>query len=253
LSVRPESRWWILTGVVVLVLVGLSVLALSHPAVVWHELKPHCPHCRHEVQPYSQRCASCQQEYEWVVAPDEESPLSHWSLSALENEHVRRRVAEIGKEEAERRIAARLGLSPEAAGEYLTSLSWGRCGWCGGSGRDLATPGEGEPVPCPVCFGRQQCIACDGDRRMRLGDAGAASGAARYRAAMADLADSIPADLRRAEAQRLTRQFVLQHHGTVQTTEVWFWPDVASDHAARALERSRARLDACLEALEGGT
>src|SRR5688572_1104138 len=92
MAIRPESRWWIVTLVLVGLLFGLSALALDRPDVVWSQGVAHCPHCGTEARLGTRRCGLCREEYDWSVAPDEASPLSRWSLSALEEEHLRRRV-----------------------------------------------------------------------------------------------------------------------------------------------------------------
>lgn len=260
--IRPESRWWLLTLAVVAVLVGISFLALDRPDVVWSGGEPYCPHCRSGVEAYATRCAQCDQPFDWSATPDADSPLSTWSLTALEAEVLRDRVQALGEEEAQRRAALALSITPEAAERYLATVGRGRCGWCGGTGEDLGDgdgPGEG---PCPVCFGRKWCIACGGDRRIRLGDPAAGRAFETYAQGLRDITPTtLPQPVQQAEARRLNEAFIARHTGTVEATYLVFWPRWRAAEALatpdadtrvpglRAVEVARRRLDAVLEAL----
>lgn len=247
MGIRPEFRWWILTVAVVGVLLLISALALDRPNVVWEEGVPHCPHCRSEVPFYSSLCPTCTERYDWTVAPDEGSPLSRWSLSALEARFLRERTDALGQEEAVRRVAGLLRIAREAAKEYLEQVDRGRCGWCGGTGRDLASSKK-EDV-CPVCFGRGLCIACGGNRRVRVGDENAHRAWIRYRTGVEDVADAVrlPDAVRVEEVHRLARELVTSHFGTMEATRVLFWPEWPT--TATAADASRDRLDSVLTIL----
>jgi hypothetical protein len=240
--------------VVIGVLAGISALALIRTDVVWLGGVAHCPHCRSAVEPYSSRCKTCREQYAWQVASDEDSPISPWSLSALEDQVLQARVAALGREASAARVAQALGVTPAAASEYLDKVSFGRCGWCGGTERDLAV-GPPQREPCPACLGRGACIACDGDRRMRRGEEGAARSLHRYRSAMTDLSALAPESVQRRAARRQTELFLERWHGTEQATEIWFWPEwkshggTADAPARRAVEAARSRLDKVLGAL----
>ncbi len=259
MAIRPESRWWIVTLVLVGLLFGLSALALDRPNVVWSKGVAHCPHCRAEAGLGARRCGACREEFDWSVAPEEASPLSPWSLSALEEEQLRQRVRVLTTPVAVERLARELALSPEVAQAYLESVGSGLCGWCGGTGQEPPSPAVVERPPakasvtCQICLGRKQCIACGGDRHMRLGDVGAAEALERYRARIADLRATVPLDEQRAELTRLQREFLERHAGTVEAQHLilprsWRGPN-SEAHTQTLVEVARERLDALLRAL----
>lgn len=259
MAIRPESRWWIVTLVLVGLLFGLSALALDRPDVVWSKGVAHCPHCRAEAGQGARRCGSCREEFDWSVAPEEASPLSPWSLSALEEEHLRQRIKALTKPVAVERAARALALAPEAAKAYLESVGSGQCGWCGGTGQEPASPAAVErgpastPATCQVCQGRKRCIACGGDRHMRLGDVGAAQALERYRARVADLRLTVPLDEQRTELTRLQSEFLERYAGTVEAQHLilprsWRGPHVEGQTQS-LVAAARERLDAVLQAL----
>ena len=247
MGIRPEFRWWVLTLVVVGVLLLISALALDRPNVIWDDYLPHCPHCRGEVAPYSVLCRTCGEHYDWKPSPPEASPLSRWSLTALEARALRERVDALGETVASQRAAHALGIPLTSAQAYLETVDRGRCGWCGGTGRDLAK--EEEDTTCVVCLGTGQCIACGGDRRIRLGDEAAYVALGVYREGVDDAraAASVPLAVRRGEVERLTREFVRLHAGTQEATQAWFWPTWPG--SSSAVEVARARLDLVLNTL----
>lgn len=259
MAARPESRWWLLTVLIVLVLLGISAFALDRPNVRWMGGQPHCPQCSAVTGLYASKCSACGSAFDWAVEPDEDSPVSRFSLSALEAELVRQRVQALGEEEAVRRVAARLEISPAAALDALRHVGRGRCGWCGGTGKELETFDEG--APCVVCLGTGQCIACAGDRRVRVGDEAAYQAWTRYELAVRDLRaeGTLLPELQRAELKRLGDAFLARHAGTAEAEHVVFWPAWRSDAETSlavaeggetgAAEAARGRLDALLEAL----
>ncbi len=268
MGIRPEFRWWLLTLAIVAVLLGISALALQHPDVVWTGGAPHCPQCRAEVPFYATRCPTCREQFDWAVAPEETSPLSPFSLSPLEATAVRVRIKALGEPEAARRVAKALDITSPAAERYLQALGTGRCGWCGGTGTDPATATGESARPCPVCLGRGYCIACNGDRRVRMGDPGAGAAFRAYATALQDVAPWLPLEDQRAEARRLGELFVRRWSGTVEATYVVFWPtwevgktpwldhpDSLSEKLApveptTAVGMARRRLDEVVAALE---
>jgi hypothetical protein len=262
-GIKPEFRWWMLTVLVVLVLLLLSALALDRPNVVWMRGEPHCPQCREEVPFQSQRCPHCREQYDWTVAPDEESPVSRWSLSSLEADVLRERVAALGPEESARRVAAALAVTPEAATAYLTAVGRGRCGWCGGTGLDLEAGAE-RGAACPACLGKGQCVACGGDRRIRVGDEQARRDFETYRTGILDIPGILDVERQKAAARRLAEEFLRRHAGTIQATEVLFWPEWRmpaerpdptaagvrlEGYGPRVVEAARRRLDLVLARL----
>lgn len=251
MAIRPESRWWVVALLLLGLLFGLSALALDKPDVIWTFGSPQCPHCRNDVRPFSTRCSVCREEFDWTVAPDADSPISAWSLSPLEEDQLRARVKALGEPEAVRRLGEALGLAPPAVTEYLKQVGSGRCGWCGGTGSDLGRPGPAAASACPACFGLRQCVGCGGDRRVRLGDEGAARDLARYRQAMLGVGAGLSLEAQRLEASRLGRQFLAQHAGTVEAASIAFAPSWTPGEGRRtsSVEAARSRLDAVLRAL----
>jgi hypothetical protein len=251
-AIRPEIRWAVLVVVAIAALAGISALALIRTDVAWVAGTPVCPHCRAAVEMHSSRCKTCREQYAWQPVPDEDSPISPWSLSALEDQVLQARVAALGREAAAARVAQAIGVTPAAAKDYLDKVSAGRCGWCGGTERDLAVAPP-QTAPCPACFGRGACVACDGDRRMRRGDEGAGRDLHRYRAHMLDVSALAPESVQRKEARRLAEAFLGRWHGTEQATEVWFWPEwkAGADERAnrRVVQATRERLDKVLGAV----
>jgi hypothetical protein len=252
LAVRPELRWVLLTVGIVGVLLGVSALALTQPNVVWSQGKALCPHCGTPAALGARRCAACREEFAWTAAPDEESPFSRWSLSPLEEQVLRDRVNAVGRDTAAERVATALGIQRAAAASYLEQLGVGRCGWCGGTGRDLAAS-EPDANPCPACLGRGRSIACDGDRRIRIGDVGAGRELPRYLAQVEDIARKLPLELQRQEVRRLTDAFLSRWHGTEEAARAWFWPDwewTSDGSAPTVVNRCRERIDDVLRSLE---
>jgi predicted amidophosphoribosyltransferase len=229
MDVPASSRWWILTLLIVGTLLLISALALDRPNVVWQAHEPHCPHCRHVVSEFSNRCADCRGEFDWVIAGQEQSPISQDSLSALDAEWLHARVEELGLETAAKRVAEITGLSEEAAAEYVQTVGRGDCGCCGGTKRDLASEKPEQKEPCPCCFGTGNSVACDGDRRVRLGDPTARRAYLAYAEELDDLLSSEAAPSDRAkEARRLAEEFLLLHAGSAEAARILFWGDVLS-------------------------
>ena len=247
MGIRPEFRWWVLTVVVVGVLLLISALALDRPNVVWDDGVPSCPHCRSEVTFFSVLCKTCGEHYDWKVASPDRSPLSHWSLTSLEARYLRERVDALGATVANQRVARALQIPLTSAEAYLETVDRGRCGWCGGTGRDVEQ--EREDSTCAVCLGSGQCIACGGDRRIRVGDEAAHDAFVQYRVGVEDARTGrgVSLAVRRKEVERLTREIIRLHAGTQEATQVWFWPTWPTSKTA--VDMARERLDLVLNTL----
>ena len=250
---RPESRWWIVTLAIIAVLVAISAIALDRPNVVWHGEKPHCPSCRSVVAFYSSKCPRCTTPFDWVVAPDDASPRSAYSLSAIAAEQLLRTVNALGIDEATARVARVTGFSDEDARAYLDRIGRGRCGWCGGTGLELPTSTERADPACSLCLGSGACVACGGDQRQRLGVWGAEQALERYTRALAPLRGAnLPPDVEAKEAWRLAHEFLRDHAGTVQATRLLvpaIHPSTGTLQYVPAPKRARDRLDIILAAL----
>jgi hypothetical protein len=221
----PRSLWWLLvTGFIVLTLVGLSMLALDKANAVWTEGVPHCPHCRHEVPYYAHRCQTCREEFDWVATPEEDSPVCEACLLDAEAEILHARVAALGPE-AQKRVAEALEISAPAAGEYLRALKPGACGWCGGTGRDLSPAAAAGAGACPACFGEKDCVVCAGDRRVRLGNEAAAREVQRARIVWQSLTDADGEEGLRRVLRRDEERLVKRHSGTLEAGLLPFWPE----------------------------
>jgi hypothetical protein len=253
MTVRPESRWWIVLLLLGGLVFGLSALALNRPDVVWTTGQARCPHCRSRVEAFSTRCATCREEYDWTASPDEDSPISAFSLTPLEERHLRARIRTLGEDVAVQRVADALELPRAGVTEYLKQVGSGRCGWCGGTGRDLSAGADANDALCPACFGRKACVACAGDRRIRLGDAGAARDLARYVEDVGAVSPLVDVEEQRAEIRRLGQGFLagLAHAGTLEAQQILFAPEWGPNVAQprRTVDACRRRLVRVLHAL----
>lgn len=259
MAIRPESRWWIVTLVLVGGLFALSALALDRPNVVWNAAgMAACPSCGSEARPGTRRCAACREEYDWVVAPPEVAPASPFALAPLEAAWVKERVTALGEAAASERVAAALSLPVPAALAWLRALDTGTCGWCGGTGLEPAATAPASPasrpeeVPCSTCRGRKRCISCDRGHKVRLGDVEATAAYARLRAAEADFRPVVTLAARRAEVERLTAEFIERHAGAPEAQRLVVpsqWSGAGGEVATCLVARARQRIDQALEAL----
>lgn len=253
MAIPRSMGWLVVTGVIVLTLVGLSVFALDRPDAVWTEGKPACPHCRTDVPHFAHRCPTCREEFDWVVTPDEAQPLCTHCLSPGQEDWVRERKRALGEDAAVERVAKTFSVTPAAAAEYLGVVGRGQCGACGGTGLDVTAEGA-EILACPVCFGGQRCVACGGDRRVVLGDEPAHGAIQRYRAVVrgVDLAHT-PLVAARRELKDAAALFLRRHRGTSGVAELLHWPafvPASGQPPRRALTEADERLSALLRALE---
>lgn len=255
MAIPRSMGWLVVTGVVVLTLVALSMFALDRPDVVWAAGKAQCPNCRSDVHAYGRRCPSCREEFDWVPTSDETSPTCARCLSPAQDEWVRERRRVLGEDKAAARLAEALGVPAAAAKAYLADIGRGQCGWCGGTGHDLAAPEGKERPPCPVCLGDRRCIACGGDRRVLVGLEVASVEAARYDAlAQTLLAPNSPPDLVRRQLRDAAAVFLRRQLGTAEAEHLVFWPEFppsAARPARPAAAAAAERLTAVMGALTG--
>jgi len=257
MGIPAQSRWWVFTLLIVGVLVLISALALHRPNVAWLDGVPLCPHCRHQVELYSNRCAECGAEFDWRIPTREESPLSPYSLSAQEADWIRDRVQELGLEDAAKRVAASTGLSTDAAEAYLGSVGRGDCGWCGGTQRDLSQPIGDTLVVCPACLGTGHAVDCGADGHVGLGHQSAAQALVLYIRHMESVARSmVPLEVKRRDAKQLAETFLSSHEGTGEAEQLIFWPMLGSelqrDKEHTIVWNCRQRLNKVLTALREG-
>jgi hypothetical protein len=267
LGVPRQARWLLVTALIVGGLVGLSLLALDRENVVWAGYEPRCPFCRHDVEWYSTRCPACDRDFDWTYAPDEDSPICTHCLAPGEDEHVRLRRKVLGEEAATKRVVDLLKVGPDAAAEYLKRFARGECGWCGGTGKDLAASQPDEVVPCAVCFGGRKCIVCAGDRRIRIGQEGADLAIRRYEALLASFGHEIqaPVERQREEVRRENERFLSRFAGASEARRLRYWRDFPTPEVPlppsfggggrekvgdMAADRMRARIVEVLQALD---
>jgi hypothetical protein len=214
----PRSLGWLfVTGAIVAVLIGISYWALDLPNAVWAEERPHCPHCRGDVAYYARRCPACREPFDWVASPDDDSPWCVACGTKAEVDAMIARAKALGEPAAVARLSKGLSLSEGAARAWWKALEPGRCGWCGGTGKDLA---EGASGDCPVCFGAQTCIGCDGDLRTHLGDERAGRDRERLKRDLGPLRG----DAYWKEFRERSRAFLGRNAGTLEATQIGIDP-----------------------------
>ncbi len=161
--IEQAAPWrWLLFGVgLVALLTLLTIVAMDQDNVVWENGKALCPHCRAEAPSYSDRCATCKQNYEWT----RKEVMCDLCLTKTD-------IARIHA--TRQRVEKDAGETPDAeTARYLRwaeTISQGDCVNCGGTGRDLTQPEGTDPRPCPVCLGKDQCVLCAGDGLVWIGD-----------------------------------------------------------------------------------
>ena len=152
-------KWLAFTAIVVTALVALGVLAVNERDVEWEEgRQPHCPHCRAKVETYSVACAACDRTFDWE--PNREP--CQWCLSEEDVELLQDglRALELKDDEP---LPSPLADFTKA---YLFAIEAGACTFCGGLGNVVS---DKEEVPCPVCRGGANCVACAGRRTVTVG------------------------------------------------------------------------------------
>jgi hypothetical protein len=243
--------WAVVICSVLVALALLSFLALDKPNVVWVSGAPHCPQCRTQVAPYAIRCPACREPFDWVTAREEDSPHCTHCLTAAEDEGLRARRQTVGDETAAELVAGLLHLPAPAAKEYLLAVGRGQCGWCGGTGRDLAAA---ERVPCLACSGSGRCAACDGDRRVRVGLEAAGVEIDRYKQlAMTLFGEGTPVPAARLVLGEANADFLRRFAGTSEVAQLYFPPEfrAGTPPAPYLVAATRGRLESVLRKLAG--
>lgn len=152
-------KWLAFTAACVVALIALGVLAVDERDVEWEGRKPLCPYCRVEVSFYAVACSACDRTLDWE--PHKEP--CRWCLQKEDVELLRDGLHALELEDDDP-LPASLA---EFAKPYLLAIEPGKCTYCGGLGSVLR--GE-EELPCPVCRGEENCVACGGDRVVVVGD-----------------------------------------------------------------------------------
>lgn len=248
----PKSMAWLaVIGAIVLALVGLSFVALDKDNVVWRDGQALCPHCRSGVPSYAHRCATCREEFDWVLPADEDSPVCRACMSAGEDDFLRERKKTLGDAETVKRVGQKLFVPEAASTEFLRTVGRGQCAWCGGSGRDLSKFEVADSV-CPVCFGAKKCVFCGGDRRVKVGAEAAGRDLSRYHGFLAGLeGDLTPDAVVLKDVAGWNEAFLKTHTGEREAAEL-LMPSTAreSKNPPRASDRARARLEDVFAALK---
>jgi hypothetical protein len=235
------------------VIVVFSLAALDQKNVVWVGDTPCCPHCRAEVRPFSQICATCDHAFDWL---SHERACST-CLTSLDAEYLRGKYS--GNEEAYAQALRDAGVTEEQQPffiEYVDGLKSGVCGFCGGSGNweaaGFANGGdpEGENGPltellvefmggkCPVCLGTGRCAVCDGDHLVE--HAREASSRDLYAVnerldGIFPLRDKVSAETR----FMLITSIVRRHRGRAEVSELPSFDQGQNGYTWRAQERLR--------------
>ncbi len=248
MAIPRQLRWLVATGLILGALVLLALLAMDQKDSVWADGKPHCPHCRTETPYYGNRCPTCREPFDWAEEPEEEAPYCVECLSPGEDAWLRDRQKALSDAAAVQRVAGVLHLDAAAATEWLRELGPGQCGWCGGSGRDLAAPATA-PKPCPVCLGAKKCIACGGDRRVAVGRHAAGIALDHYRLRITSLAGFIAPARAREELWKENEAFLHRHVGTREASDLLFVPGFRAGEPLRAAHEGRDRVEVVAKAL----
>ncbi len=152
-------KWLIFTGACVFALISLGVLAVDERDVLWEGRKALCPYCRAELEHYALGCRHCNRTVDWVSTTEP----CRWCLSKEDVQILRD-----GMDRLELKPGDPLPASvAEFTRPYLMSIETGQCTYCGGLGSVLNGQAE---VTCPVCRGGRQCIACEGGRKVVVGN-----------------------------------------------------------------------------------
>jgi hypothetical protein len=156
-------KWYVFTAACVVVLIALGIAAVDAADVAWEGRTPVCPHCRAEVNNLAVFCSTCDRVFDWEQHTEE----CRWCLSRDDARHLRDVFAALDFEDEEEPYPEPLSDFPKA---YFRAMEEGVCTYCAGLGHVM----EGEAkVGCPVCRGRGDCVACNGDRIVVIGSAAA--------------------------------------------------------------------------------
>jgi hypothetical protein len=145
-------------------LVAVGILAVDERDVQWEQAAdghwmPLCGYCRGELERLAVVCPRCDRSLDWVV---HRAPCT-WCLDSHDADHLHDLLLKLDAEVEP--LPGALAGFPKA---YFLAMDEGSCTYCGGTG--AVTDASGSTGNCPVCQGRERCIACGGDRIVVIGD-----------------------------------------------------------------------------------
>lgn len=152
-------KWLVFTGAFVAALIWLGVKAVEERDALWEGRSPLCPYCREELNAYALACLHCRRTVDW----DSTKETCRWCLSGEDVKILRDGLATLRLDKGDPLPASVAGFTRP----YLLSIEPGDCTYCGGLGSVMNGRGE---MTCPVCRGRKRCIACEGGRKVVIGD-----------------------------------------------------------------------------------
>lgn len=157
-------KWYVFTAACVAALVAVGILAVDERDVEWEQAAdghwaPLCGYCRGELKRLAVVCPSCDRSLDWIV---HRAPCT-WCLDNHDADHLHDLLLKLGAEVEP--LPGALAAFPKA---YFLAMDAGSCTYCGGTG--AVTEAAGRTGNCPVCQGRERCIACAGDRVVVIGD-----------------------------------------------------------------------------------
>ena len=225
-------KWLVFTTVVVASLITLGYMAVVPPSVVWEARQPHCPRCRGEINHYAKLCAACDRSLSWDAKEEE----CRWCLSKDDVQYLRDAYGDLILDGAKH-----VGLMEAFPEAYFRVMEQGACTFCAGLGK--VSDGEAD-VTCPVCRGAKQCIGCEGDRELIVGDEDAHRTAQERRVAW-DRAKH-----RAGMTRRTMRKSALVDKDVEELTGYVEAEEIVDERGSPLLKRAQARAALAYEALE---
>jgi hypothetical protein len=150
-------KWLAFTSACVAALILLGILAVDERDVIWEGRQPQCGYCRSSILYYAVVCPVCDRSLDWRASREE----CRWCLDRHDADHIRRLYEEVDGRKPLPELLSEYG------SRYFDSIDIGACTYCGGIGSVADGGGKRD---CPVCRGKQQCVACGGTRSVVIGD-----------------------------------------------------------------------------------